>query len=118
MINHRDLSCCSLLIHCHKCNISLCHLKKQPLQSCQCHGKECRGSHFSFWQNLMKNCIFFRDLSFPNTSVASSSHSSLSPTGLMIQRCHDGCGVNKQRCSFDGCVSCYLRPVAKSGMER
>lgn len=36
IINHRDLSCCSLLIQRHKCNISLCHLKKQALQHCQC----------------------------------------------------------------------------------
>lgn len=36
IINHRDLSRCSLLIQRHKCNISLCHLKKQALQRCQC----------------------------------------------------------------------------------
>lgn len=36
IINHRDLSCCSLLIQCHKCNISPCHLKEQALQHCQC----------------------------------------------------------------------------------
>lgn len=35
IINHTDLSRCSLLIQRHKCNISLCHLKKQALQYCQ-----------------------------------------------------------------------------------
>lgn len=73
IINHRDLSCCSLLIQRHKCNISLCHLKKQALQHCQCPPRNPDKDILVWAEPNEKKEHILQDFSFPSTCLGCSS---------------------------------------------
>lgn len=83
IINHTDLSHCSLLIQCHKCNISLCHLKKQALQHCQCPPRNPERAILVWAELSGKKSIFCKTFHFP-TQVIVVLHSFNTPHFLWL----------------------------------
>lgn len=131
IINHRDLSCCSLLIQRHKCNISLCHLKKQALQHYQCPPRNPVEAILVLGKTSQKKRkkVFYETFHIPTHvlvvlfSFFLVTHLSYSdwygdsvPSSLLSA--NSCCRANKQQCTCDGCVACNPRPVTKSQMER